>query len=130
MKTLIRFLVLTVAVLGLSVPGFAAEGATKVTNTIGGIRGPLSGDRSELTSGSAIRVTGITVTSGSSAGVLSLYDGDERSDSSTAVGKWEGGAPANESRYYDFTAAPLVFKLGLVSVTDGDEAGFVIHTES
>lgn len=130
MKSLLKFLILTVAVLGLAVPGFAAEGGTKVTNTIGGIRGPLSGDRSELTSGSAIRVTGITVTSGSSAAVLSLYDGDSRDDSSAAVGKWEGSAPANESRYYDFSDAPLVFKNGLVSVTDGDEAGFVIHTES
>ena len=130
MKKLIGFLILTVAVLGFAGPGFAAEGGTKLTKTVGGIRGPLTGDRSELTSGSAVRVTGVTVSSGASAAVLSLYDGDSRDDTAVSGGKWEGGAPANEARHYNFSDAPLEFKTGIVSVTNGNESGFVIYTES
>lgn len=130
MKTFARFLVLTVAVLGLAGPGFAAEKDSSIQDNIGGAfeynTTPPGGI---LVSGSGGLVTGVAFSAGGTATTIALYDSATVNDLTAAKCKYEDGVAANTGKFVNLKDSPIRFRSGIVSVTDLNDNGVLVYTQ-
>ena len=123
-------------VLGALPSAFAAEDRPlqKARNGFVGssLRGSAAGGFTAV-SGSAELVTGVTLTCGSSACAMGLYDDAGINDSllPDSFGRFEMGAAANTTVYVDLNAAPIRFTTGVMAYNQGAVGlnGGAVYTE-
>lgn len=130
MKRIAGFLVLTVAVLGLVSPGFAAERDYREQTAQGGVfRDNDAAAGGTLISGANGLMTGVAFTTGGTAAVIALYDSASVNDLTAAKCRYEDGVAANTGKFVNLQESPIRFKNGIVLVTNRSENGVVVYTE-
>lgn len=129
MRKLMGFLVLTVALLGLAVPGFAAETDSSIQTPLGGARVYTDALGGLVVSGSGGLLTGVSFAASGTACNIALYDSSSISDLTNAKCKFEDGLAANTGKFVNLKDSPIEFKNGIVLVTDTNDLATIVYTK-
>lgn len=121
-----RLLLIGILVLALCPSAFAAERPA----TQKAFRGFVTSvDAGVLVSGSAQTITGITVSCGSTACIVSVYDDGDAIGNANADGVFETGAAANTTVYHDLSNRPIRTASGVSVAGSSAVNAVVIYTE-
>lgn len=129
MRKLMGFLVLTVALLGLAVPGFAAETDSSIQDNVGGALVYTDALGGITASGSGGLMTGVAFAASGTACNIAIYDSDSINGLTNAKCKFEDAAAANTGKFVNLKDSPIRFKSGIVVVTDTNDLATLVYTQ-